>query len=109
MRNSIFFYKELTNAEVGNARTHETYVRLPNDFDYVSFFYNRAIQNGTVIEYEFMATNLTNGHNDQVTLKFVYYYNSNKEKRIPSLGALFSANDVEQGDIVCLESRKEGS
>lgn len=109
MKNSIFFYKELTTAEVGNAKTHETYVRLPNDFDYASFFYNRAVQKGTVIEYEFMATNLTNGHNEQVPLKFVYYNNSNREKRIPSLSPLFAANDVQEGDIVCLESRKDGT
>ena len=39
-------------------------------------------------------------------MRFAYYVsNKNKEKRIPSLGTLFSSHDVKEGDIVCLESR----
>jgi len=108
MKNSIFFLKELTDAEVGNTKTHEVYIRLPNDFDYETFFHNSASENGSVIDYSFVATNLTFGYNTQVHLKFVYYINSNREKRIPSLSALFSDYYVKKGDIVCLESRQEG-
>lgn len=108
MKKSIFFLKELTDAEVGNTKTHEVYIRLPNDFDYEVFFHNGASENGTVIDYSFVATNLTFGYNTQVQLKFVYYVNSNREKRIPSLSSLFSDYFVNKGDIVCLESRQEG-
>lgn len=36
-------------------------------------------------------------------LRFVYFANSNKEKRIPGLGNLFKDYEVEEGDVVCLE------
>lgn len=109
MKKSIYFLKKLTAAEVGLRGTHEIYVRLPNDFDYESFFPSMAWENGTVIQVDFLVTNGTIGHaNEQnIPLKFVYYANSNKEKRIPSLGDFFSSNDVQEGDVVCLESRQE--
>ena len=34
----MFFYRELTKAEVGQAGTNEVYIRLPNNFDYQTFF-----------------------------------------------------------------------
>lgn len=109
MKKSIYFLKKLTAAEVGLKGTHEVYVRLPNDFDYESFFPSMARENGKVIQVDFFATNSTVGHTkeQQVPLKFVYYANSNKEKRLPSLGDFFSSNNVEEGDVVCLESRQE--
>lgn len=105
MRQSIFFYKELTRAEVGKTGTHEIYVRLPNDFDYDSFFGYTAKKNGTVLEVNFTAKDITNGGNNPIPLRFVYYNESNNEKRIPSLGSLFTKHDVQEGDIVSLESR----
>lgn len=107
MKKSIFFYKELTPAEVGNTGTHEIYVRLPNNFDYKSFFYDSAIENGSVLEVNFSAQDITDGANSIVPLRFVYFHNSNGEKRIPSLGSLFQKHNVQAGDIVCLESRIE--
>jgi len=109
MKKSIYFLKKLTAAEVGLKGTHEVYVRLPNDFDYESFFPSMAKENGTVLQVDFFATNSTVGHNkdQQIPLKFVFYANSNKEKRLPSLGDFFSSNDVQEGDVVCLESRQE--
>lgn len=109
MKKSIYFLKKLTAAEVGLKGTHEVYVRLPNDFDYESFFPSMARENGTVVQVDFFATNSTVGHNNdqQIPLKFVFYANSNKEKRLPSLGDFFSSNDVQEGDVVCLESRQE--
>ena len=109
MKKSIYFLKKLTAAEVGLKGTHEIYVRLPNDFDYEAFFPSMARENGSVIQVDFFATNTTHGHSNkqQTSLKFVYYVNSNKEKRIPSLGDFFSSNDVQEGDVVCLESRQE--
>ena len=107
MKKSIFFYKELTPAEVGNTGTHEIYVRLPNNFDYKSFFNDSAIENGSVLEVNFSAQDITDGANSIVPLRFVYFHNSNGEKRIPSLGSLFQKHNVQAGDIVCLESRIE--
>ena len=106
---SIFFYKELTAAEVGNTGTHEIYVRLPNNFDYETFFVNSAVPNGSVIEVNFTATDTTAGGNESVQLRFVFFMNSNQEKRIPSLKSLFESHNVEEGDIVSLESRFSGS
>lgn len=105
MKRSIFFYKELTLAEVGKTGTHEVYIRLPNNFDYESFFGNSSAMNGSVMEVNFMAIDKTNGGNEFVPLRFVYFLNSNKEKRIPSLGPLFKGHNINEGDIVCLESR----
>ena len=49
------FYKKLTQAEVGQTKTHEVYIRMPNDFDYEKFFNNTHIENGSVIEVNFTA------------------------------------------------------
>lgn len=109
MRKSIFFYKELTPAEVGKTETHEVYVRLPNNFDYESFFGDSAVQNGSVMEVNFTAQDITIGGGKSTPLRFVYFKNSNQEKRIPSLGPLFKSHNVQEGDIVCLESRIDGT
>ena len=105
MKKSIFFYKELTDAEVGNTGTHEKYVRLPNNFDYDSFFSDSAVQNGSVLEINFNAIDTTDGDCVIQPLRFVYFTNSNHEKRIPSLGSLFQSHGIKVGDIACLESR----
>ena len=106
MNKSIFFYKELTLAEVGKTGTHEVYVRFPNNFDYDSFFCHSAVQNDTVKEVNFEATDLTEGMNlEKVPLRFVFFEQSNQEKRVPSLGTLFNSRNVEEGDVVCFESR----
>lgn len=109
MRKSIFFLKKLTSAEVGETKTHEKYVRLPNDFDYESFFPGLAKENGNVIQVDFTAKNCTIGHSSEpnIVLKFVFYSNSNHEKRIPSLSEVFTANNVQSDDVVCIESRTE--
>lgn len=109
MRHSIFFYKELTPAEVGKTGTHEVYVRLPNNFDYESFFGNSANMNGSVMEVNFIAQDITDGGSDSVSLRFAFFKNSNQEKRIPSLGPLFKSHNVQEGDVVCLESRIDGT
>ncbi|MCQ2258429.1 MAG: AAA family ATPase [Bacteroidaceae bacterium] len=109
MKKSIFFLKKLTSAEVGDTKTHEKYVRLPNDFDYESFFPGLAKENGNVIQVDFTAKNCTIGHatDPNIALKFVFYANSNHEKRIPSLSYVFTANNVQIDDVVCIESRTE--
>lgn len=109
MRKSVFFYKELTPAEVGKTGTHEIYIRLPNNFDYEAFFGNIATENGPVLEVNFTAIDTTNSNNDSVNLRFVYFINSNREKRIPSLGELFKLHNVHEEDIVCIESRENSS
>ena len=111
MRKSVFFYKELTPAEVGKTGTHEIYIRLPNNFDYEAFFGNIATENGPVLEVNFTAIDTTNSNNDSdsVNLRFVYFINSNREKRIPSLGELFKLHNVQEEDIVCIESRENSS
>ena len=109
MRKSIFFLKKLTSAEVGETKTHEKYVRLPNDFDYENFFPGLAKENGNVIQVDFTAKNCTIGHSSEpnIALKFVFYANSNHEKRMPSLSDVFTANNVQADDVVCIESRTE--
>lgn len=109
MRKSVFFYKELTPAEVGKTGTHEIYIRLPNNFDYEAFFGSIATENGSVLEVNFTAIDTTNSNNDSVNLRFVYFINSNREKRIPSLGELFKFHNVQEEDIVCIESRENSS
>lgn len=107
MIKSIYLYKELTAAEVGNTKTHEIYIRLPNSFDYQEFFNGAAYEKGSVVEALFTATNLSKNGNtgETVSMRFVHYINNaNQEKRIPSLSELFSSNNVEEGDIVCLKS-----
>ena len=109
MRKSVYFYKELTPAEVGKTGTHEIYIRLPNNFDHEAFFGNRAVENGSVLEINFSAIDTTNSANNPINLRFAYFKNSNQEKRIPSLGELFKRHNVQEGDIVCIESREDNS
>ncbi len=109
MRKSIFFYKELTPAEVGKTGTHEVYIRMPNNFDYETFFGNTSAMNGSVLEVNFTAHDITNGGDVLTPLRFAYFINSNQEKRIPSLGVLFKNHNIQEGDVVCLESRTDGS
>ena len=104
MRKSFVFYKELTPAEVGNTGTHEIYIRLPNNFDYVAFFGNTDVVNGSVTEVNFSATDETDGLCLSLPLRFVYFHSSNHEKRIPSLGELFRKHNIHSGDIVRIES-----
>ena len=109
MKKSVLFYKELTLAEVGKTGTHEIYIRLPNNFDYETFFGNNATENGSVLEVNFTAVDTTNSNEESVNLRFVYFRNSNQEKRIPSLGGLFKSHNVQEGDIVCIESQENNS
>ena len=80
MRKSIFFYKELTPAEVGKTETHEVYVRLPNNFDYETFFGNSGAMNGSVMEVNFTAQDITNDGNEPTTLRFVFLRIQTKKK-----------------------------
>ena len=107
MNESRFFKKVLTPAEVGNTGTHEKYIRLTNDFDFKSFYQQEGEINGSVREIFFEAKDLSVGHeNDNpISFKFVYYENSNKEKRLPSLGALYNSHNIQEGDVIILESR----
>ena len=107
MNESRFFKKVLTPAEVGNTGTHEKYIRLTNDFDFKSFYQQEGEINGSVREIFFEAKDLSVGHeNDNpISFKFVYYENSNKEKRLPSLGTLFNSHNIQEGDVIILESR----
>ena len=101
------FIKKLTPAEIGVTKTHEKYIRMPNEFDYAGFFGQEAKPNGTVLQINFDAT-YNNNDNEVYHLKFIYYINSNKEKRIPSLGILFDKHNVKVDDIICLTSTTEG-
>ena len=106
------FYKKLTQAEVGQTKTHEVYIRMPNDFDYEKFFNNTHIENGSVIEVNFTAPTVSKKNptipQQEYDYRFAFFANSNKEKRIPGLGSLFKAFEVEEGDVVCLERVGEG-
>ena len=42
MRRRIFI-KQMTPAEAGDTKTHEKYVRLPNNFDHQSFFQQEGV------------------------------------------------------------------
>lgn len=108
MKTRIVYCKELTLAEVGQTNTRETYIRLPNDFDHELFFGNLLTSNGTVMEANFDAVDTTNGLFNMVPLRFAYFHESNREKRIPSLGALFQSHHIKAGDIVRLECIKDG-
>lgn len=112
MSNSKFL-KKLTAAEVGNTKTHEVYIRIPNDFDFKSFFNNSHVENGSVVEVSFNAIVSTkiidNIAPQSYDLRFVYFANSNKEKRIPGLGQLFKSFNIKEGDIVCLEKKEDNS
>ena len=105
MRRRIFI-KQMTPAEAGDTKTHEKYVRLPNNFDYQAFFQQEGITNGSVIQVDFDAA-YNGDQNDVIPLKFVYYASSNQEKRIPSLGPIFDKYNVTSSDVVYLESRTE--
>lgn len=105
MRRRIFI-KQMTPAEAGDTKTHEKYVRLPNNFDYQAFFQQEGITNGSVIQVDFDAA-YNGNQNDVIPLKFVYYASSNQEKRIPSLGPIFDKYNVTSSDVVYLESRTE--
>lgn len=105
MRRRIFI-KQMTPAEAGDTKTHEKYVRLPNNFDYQAFFQQEGITNGSVIQVDFDAA-YNGDQNDIIPLKFVYYASSNQEKRIPSLGPIFDKYNVTSSDVVYLESRTE--
>lgn len=101
------FYKKLTSAEVGSTKTHEIYIRMSNDFDYETFFSGTHVQNQSVIEVNF-SVHIQSRKNislpaSERELRFVYFANSNKEKRISGLGNLFKDYEVEEGDVVCLE------
>lgn len=96
----------MTPAEAGDTKTHEKYVRLPNNFDYQAFFQQEGITNGSVIQIDFDAA-YNGDQNDVIPLKFVYYASSNQEKRIPSLGPIFDKYNVTSSDVVYLESRTE--
>lgn len=98
-----FFIKQMTPAEAGDTKTHEKYIRLPNNFDYQSFFQQNGVVNGSVIQVDFEA--MYNGDSSEIIpLKFVYYANSNQEKRIPSLGPIFDKYKITSSDVVYLES-----
>ncbi len=101
------FYKKLTQAEVGLTKTHEVYIRMPNDFDYVTFFDGTHQENGSVIEVNFSAEvkSIKNPALPIETenLRFAYFANSNKEKRIPGLAPFFKKYEIQEGDIICLE------
>lgn len=111
MSNSTFI-KKLTAAEVSNTKTHEIYIRIPNDFDFESFFNNTHVENGSVIEVAFNAEvssfKETSLKSTSYELRFVYFANSNKEKRIPGLGSLFKSFNVTEGDIACLQKIESG-
>lgn len=102
MKERKIFYKQLTPAELGEAKTHEKYIRFPNDFDYKSFFGIDAVKNESVLQLDIDARYNGNPENI-VPLKFVYYANSNKEKRMPSLGPVFEKYQVKAGSIFALE------
>ena len=109
MNKSFYYLKKLTAAEVGTTKAHVGgYIRLPNDFDYESFFQSSGSDNNGVREIIFTAYNL-NKSQEEKGLRFAYFKNSNKEKRIPNLAELYSNNDVVEGDVVKLESRISGN
>lgn len=78
MIHSMFFYKQLTKAEVGQTGTHEIYIRLSNGFDYETFFGDtpQVNENGTITIY-FEAINTSKGLDETVNvpIRFVYYSN----------------------------------
>lgn len=109
MKKSSCYYKELTPAEVGNTGTHEIYVRMPNNFDYETFFNQVGSISGNVIEVNFKAFDITDGDFEEESIRFVYFINSNKEKRMPGLGPLFRKHNVQAGDIFFMESVVENN
>lgn len=109
MKQTICFLKKLTSAEVGATKAHVGgYIRLSNDFDFVSFFRQQGQNNNGVVEIIFDAINRNNGKCVK-GLRFAYFENSNNERRIPNLASLFKENDVDAGDVVKLESRQNNN
>lgn len=101
------FLKELTPAEAGETKTHESYIRLPNNFDYEDFFQQKGEEVGSVIQVNFVAF-MQENENDLCPIKFVYYFNNtNQEKRIPSLRQIYERYGVTSGYIVRLCSETE--
>lgn len=110
MKTQRILIKQLTAAEVGTTNTNETYIRCPNNFDYVSFFQQNGTVEGTVKVIMFQAKDLTNGPSfgSWVNLRFAFYINNtNQEKRIPGLTSLFRSRDVVEGDFVKIVSTTE--
>ena len=110
MKTQRILIKQLTAAEVGATNTNETYIRCPNNFDYVSFFQQNGIVEDTVRVIKFQAKDLTNGPSlgSLVNLRFAFYINnSNQEKRIPGLTLLFRSRNVVEGDFVKIVSTTE--
>ncbi len=111
MSKSIIYIKKLTAAEAGGSEltnTHETYIRLPNYFDYEEFFQDEYnVEGSGPITIDFKAINLTKGHTkEEVSLSLkAYRSETNQEKRIPGITTLFRENNVKDGDFVRLESR----
>lgn len=107
---SFKFFRKLTAAEVGDTKTHEVYIRMPNNFDFELFFNNAHKENGSVIDVDFLATVSSNIDSSippkQLSLRFVFFVNSNKEKRIPGLGPIFQTYKVKEGDTICLEKKE---
>ena len=101
------FIKQLTLAELGAAKTHEKYIRLPNNFDYEDFFQQKGYVNESVIQVDFEVAYKGN-KNELIPLRFIFYANSNQEKRIPSLGFLFDRYGVTENDVAYLESVGSG-
>lgn len=97
------FMKQMTPAEAGVTKTHEKYIRLPNDFDYRNFFQQEGDPTNNVIQIDFQAA-YKGDEGKMIPLKFVYYANSNHEKRIPSLGPIFDEYGVDADKVVCLQS-----
>ena len=97
------FMKQMTPAEAGVTKTHEKYIRLPNDFDYRNFFQQEGDSTNNVIQIDFQAA-YKGDEGKMIPLKFVYYANSNHEKRIPSLGPIFDEYGVDADKVVCLQS-----
>lgn len=109
MEISRYFIKKLTKAEANTSdnNVHEIYIRLTNDFNYEEFFQTSgSLSAQGTRQIDFKATDITFSNQKVVyDLKFVYYENSNREKRIPSMSQVFTNRGIKAGDIVCLESR----
>ncbi len=110
MKTQRILIKQLTAAEVGTTNTNETYIRCPNNLDYVSFFQQNGTVEGTVKVIKFQAKDLTNGpyFGALVDMRFAFYINNtNQEKRIPGLTPLFRSRNVVEGDFVKIVSTTE--
>ncbi|MCD8291753.1 MAG: AAA family ATPase [Prevotella sp.] len=111
MKKTISYFKRLKPTELGQTQTHDTYLRLPNEFDCEDFLQSPMDDHNGVLEKVFKAKNLTKGHetDEMLSMRIAYFINSNQEKRIPGIREIFEANNVRPDDIVHLESRiKDG-